>query len=160
MANQIGNSVNMDYVDKRKAMTTAAQPDIKTTRGTTLHTATGSGSTTTLVGATGVLTTSVGIFRLGEKFRLFTAAGALKEEKIFVVTANNGTGTLTFTPAAAVATASGDVARLVDDSSYQDEANLDTRLLALGFTASQISCMNQNDKVFAIRLRDDPGSMS
>lgn len=159
MANQIANFVNPGYIDKRRAMTTAAQSDSKSTLGTALHTATGAGTTTTLVGAAGVLTTSVGIFRLGEKFRLFNSAGNLKEEKVFTVTGNNGTGTMTFTPPAAVATASGDVARTVSDLNYQDEANMDTRLLALGYTASQISVMNQNDKVFAIRYRDDPGSI-
>jgi hypothetical protein len=162
MANQIGNSVDLSYVDKRRVMTVSAQADTKITSGVAVFTANASGTTTTLVGANAAPgVNDVNVIRRGEKFRLFNSSGVLKEEKVFTVTniAVAASTTMTFSPAAAVATASGDIARLVTYQNYLDEANLDTRLAALGFSASQISLMTQNDKVYAIRLRDDPGSL-
>lgn len=162
MANQLGNWVNPGFVDKRRAMTASAQADTKSTRGTAAFTANGAGSTTTIVGANAAPgTNDNNVVRRGEKFRLFDSTGALKQERVFEITgiAVGASTTVTFSPAASVATASGDVARLVDNNNYMDEDNLDARLSALGFAASQISLMTQNDKVYAIRYRDDPGSL-
>lgn len=155
---QIG-SIQLDFIDKRRT-----QPDSNThiTRGVALFTANGAGTTTTIVGANAVPNTDdTNVIRRGEKFRLFTAAGVLKQEAVFTVTtiAVAGSTTVTFTPAAAVATASTDVARQVGTSDLVSQATLDTRLLAIGYTQLNIDKMTENDKVYAVRLADDPGSM-
>lgn len=159
---QISNTVEVNYADKRR---TSLTPDNNThiTKGVALFTNNAGGTTTTLVGANaapGVDDTNV--IRRGEKFRLFTSAGILKQETVFTVTAIAvaGSTTVTFTPAAAVATANGDIARQVGVSDYISHASMDARLLAAGgYTQAQIDIMTENDKVFAIRLKDDPGGV-
>lgn len=156
---QIGNSVEQGYIDKRR---TAPDFNTHTTRGVALFTANGAGTTTTIVGANaapGVDDTNV--IRRGERFRLFTGAGVLKQETVFTVTAIAvaGSTTVTFTPAASGATASGDVARQVGVSDMVSQAAMDARLLALGYTQSMIDTMTENDKVYAIRVRDDSGGL-
>jgi hypothetical protein len=156
---QIGNSVSTEFVDKRR---TAPDFNTHTTRGVALFTANGAGTTTTIVGANAVPNTDdTNVIRRGERFRLFTAAGVLKEEKVFTVSniAVAGSTTVTFTPAAAGATASGDVARQVGVSDFVSQLAMDTRLLAAGYTQAQLDFMTENDKVYAIRVKDDPGSM-
>src|SRR5688500_18526944 len=160
MAHMIGSNVEFGVVDKRRAGTTAANKNTHLTRGTAVFTANGAGTTTTLVGADAAPgTNDNNVIRRGEKFRLFTSAGVLKEETVFTVTnvaPAAGTTTVTFTPAAATATASTNVARLVDINQYMDEDSLDDRLLVLGYSQSTINQMTQNDKIFAIRSADDP----
>lgn len=119
--------------------------------------ATGAGSTTTLVGAAADLTTSKNCLRLGERFMLYTSAGVPKEATVFTCTAHNGTTTVTFTPAAAVATANGDNARIVGGSAFDSNDSLDNALIGTGvYTQAQLDRMTQNDKVYAWRVIRDP----
>lgn len=121
-----------------------------------LFTCNGAGTTTTLVGAAAALTTSTNCPRIGEKFVLFNSAGVQKEPTVFTVTAHNGTTTVTFTPAAAAATASGDVARLVSGNVFDDMDSLDAFLVANGYTQTRVDGMTMNDKIYAARLVLDP----
>ncbi len=161
-SHQIGNSVALGFVDKRR---TSLTPDFntRTTRGVALFTANGAGTTTTIVGANAVPNTDdTNVIRRGEKFRLFTSAGVLKQETVFTVSniAVGASTTVTFTPAATGATASGDVARQVGVSDLVSQLNLETRLLAAGgYTQAQLDQMTENDKVFALRQKDDPGGI-
>ncbi len=162
MAHMLGSNVNVGFVDKRRSGTTKADKDTHVSRGTAGFTANASGTTTTIVGANAAPgTNDVNVVRRGEKFRLFNSSGVLKEETVFEITsiAVAASTTVTFSPAAAVATASGDVARLVDLFNFQDEETLDSRLIALGYTQATINAMTQNDKVYAIRLADDSSSI-
>jgi hypothetical protein len=157
---QIGSNIELGFVDKRR--TTAPDSNTRVTRGVALFTANSAGTTTTLVGANAAPgTDDTNVVRRNEKFRLFTSAGVLKEEKVFTVTgiAVAASTTVTFSPAAAVATASGDIARQVSVSDFVSQANMDTRLLALGYTQAQLDVMTENDKVYAIRVKDDPGGL-
>jgi len=134
------------------------------TVGTTIFTSNGDGTTTTIVGADATLATGVNVVRVGEEFKLFTSAGVLKEEKVFKVTSvasAAGTTTVTFTPAAAANPASGDLAKKVGYENYADFTDMDTRLAAISataYSAANLRAMNRNDKVYALRLADDPGS--
>lgn len=155
-------NVETGYVDKRKALSAAgdASTHIRN-RGMVAFVANGAGTTTTIVGANATPGTSANVVRIGEKFVLYTGAGALKQETVFTVTgvAVAGSTTVTFAPAAAGATASGDVARFLGLSDVRDEQSLDARLLALTYTQSQINQMTQNDKIYAVRLADDAESI-
>lgn len=148
------------FVDKRKAMSTAADPNTHLTTGPTAFTANAGGTTTTIVGANAAPATNTNVVRVGDKFRLFAASGALKEEKVFEVTAIavGASTTVTFTPAAAVATVSTDFIRLTGGSEMSDEENLDSRLTAINatsYTVARLAQMTQNDKIYAIRLESD-----
>lgn len=150
------------YVDKRRLYRDDFETRVVCTPA--VFTANGAGSTTTIVGAnadptTGVLGTNV--MRLGDEFKLFTTAGALKQETVFRVTAIAvaGSTTVTFTPAATGATASGDNARLVGVMNQYGNAEVDRRLIQLGFSALYVSKLTENDKAYQIRNSDDPGSI-
>jgi hypothetical protein len=125
-----------------------------------IYTANGAGSTTTLVGTATVLNTGVNVVRISDKIKLFTAAGVPKEEKVFQVTAVNAAGTLvTFTPAALVATASTDTARRAGSDTWNDESSMDQRLAEINaayYTVARLLQMTVNDKVYALRVLDDP----
>ena len=157
---QISPHVSLGHIDKRRG-----SPDFndRTTRGVALFTANAGGSTTTLVGADAAPgANDNNVIRRGEKFRLFNSSGVLKQETVFTVTnvaPAAGTTTVTFSPAASGATASGDVARQVNTRDYQSQSDLDTRLIAIGYTQARIDLMTENDKVYAVRVADDPGSM-
>ena len=125
----------------------------------TIFTANAGGTTTTLVGAAANLTTSLNCARINERFVLVDSTGKLKENTVFTVTAHNGTTTITFTPAAATATASGDVAKQVSGSPFADNASLDQRLLAAGFSQAYVDKLTQNDKVYAVRQLEVPDSV-
>lgn len=157
---QINTHISPGFIDKRRI---APESNDRTTRGVALFTANAGGTTTTILGADAAPgTNDNNVIRRGEKFRLFTGAGVLKQETVFTVTNVTpaaGTTTVAFTPAAAANTASGDVARQVSLRDYQSQSDLDTRLLAIGFTQARIDLMTENDKVYAIRMSDDPGSM-
>jgi hypothetical protein len=157
---QISPNIDLDYVDKRR---TSPDFNTRTTRGVALFTTNAVGTTTTLVGADAVpATNDNNVVRRGEKFRLFASTGVLKQETVFTITgiaSAAGTTTVTFSPAAAANTASGDIARQVDTRDYQSQADMDTRLLAIGYAQSRIDVMTLNDKIFAIRTADDPGSL-
>lgn len=157
---QISPHISLGHVDKRRG---SPNFDDRTTRGVALFTANAGGSTTTMLGADAVPNTNDNnVIRRGEKFRLFNNTGVLKQETVFTVTgvaSAAGTTTVTFSPAAAANTASGDVARQVNTRDYQSQSDMDTRLLAIGYTQARVDLMTENDKVYAIRLADDPGSM-
>lgn len=151
--------VNLGFVDKRRARFSGGDDETFITLPATLVTCNGAGTTTTLVCAASVPNTGLNVARVGERFRLFTAAGVEKDAKVFTITAIGATGTpVTFTPAAAVATASTDVAKLVIGSVYADNASLDAALTALSattYTAQRLRLMTQNDKIFALRTDTD-----
>jgi hypothetical protein len=156
---QIGSNIELGFVDKRR---TAPDSNTHVSRGVALFTANAGGTTTTLVGANAAPgTDDTNVIRRGERFRLFTAAGVLKQETVFTVSniAVAASTTTTFTPAANGATASGDIARQVGVSDFTSQATMDARLLALNYSQANIDKMTENDKVYAIRLADDPGSM-
>lgn len=148
-----------NYVDKRRSR--QDEFDNRTVTGAVVFTANAGGTTTTIVGAAPNLATGVNVMRLDDEFKIFNSSGVLKEEKVFRVTAIAvpGSITVTFTPAAAANTASGDTLKLVGFNSIQSARDLDTRLLALGFTAARIATMTENDKMYQIRTSDDPGSL-
>lgn len=164
-----GPAVELGFIDKRKSSNgkAAADPFTHQTNRYTLATANGAGTTTTLVCANstpGVEGASMNVARIGESFRLFTAAGVLKEETVFTITAIAvaGTTTITFTPAAAGATASTDIARLVGSEGLDDSASLDSTLTLLDpvtYTSSRLNSMTENDKVFAIRSIRENGAL-
>ncbi len=156
--NQLGNMV-VGFVDKRRSAGGKAAADSFNHQSTGVlgFTCNGAGSTTTLVGAVTVLNTGVNVMRIGDTFRLFAGAALVpKEETVFTVTAVGATGTpVTFTPAAGVATASGDLAKITDNDPFDSEAGLDARLFAINptsYTAARLTQMTQNDKHYALRL--------
>lgn len=158
MTHQIGSSVSPGYVDKRRRRSDDFESRIVT--GPVVYTANAGGTTTTLVGAASALNTGVNVMRLDDEFKLFTAAGVLKEETVFRVTAIAATGTtITFTPAAAVATISTDTAKLVGNQNLTATGEKDRRLVAIGFTAARVATLTENDKDFQLRVSDDPGSL-
>lgn len=156
-------NIETGYVDKRKALSASADASTHIRgRRLTVFTANGAGTTTTIVGANAAPgTNDANVIRRGDKFVLYNNTPALKQETVFTVTgvAVAGSTTVTFTPAANGATASGDTARFLTLDSIMDEQSLDARLLAIGYTQSQINQMNQNDKVYAVRVADDPESI-
>lgn len=150
------------YVDKRRLY----RDDFETrvVSGPVVFTANAGGTTTTLVGAnmaadTGVIGTNVA--RKGDEFKLFNSSGVLKQETVFRVTAVvvAGSTTVTFTPAAAVATASGDNYRLVGVSNQYSNNEMERRLAELGFSAQRIATLTANDMAYQLRVSDDPGSI-
>lgn len=155
---QIGNFYP-EYADKRR---TGAGADSDThVSGGYIFTANAAGTTTTIVGANAAPATPTNVVRIGEKIRLFNSSDVLKAETVHRVTAVAvaGSTTVTFTPAAAVATASGDKAALVSINDYMDMESMDRRLAALNYTAAQIASMTYNDKVYAMRVSGDASSL-
>lgn len=163
MAGMVVSHVDLGYVDKRRALTAGAIADMRDVEAVALFTCNATGTTTTLVGADAAPgTNDNNVVRRGQRFKLFNSSGVLKQEATFTisnVTPAAGTTTVAFTPAAATAPVSGDVARQVDVEAMLDETALDARLTARGYSASTLRIMTQNDKVFAIRSLDDPASM-
>lgn len=159
----VGPLVEIGFVDKRKTTSITADGSSHIiSRGVAPFTANAGGTATTIVGANAAPgTNDNNVIRRTDKFRLFTGAGVLKEETVFQVTAIAvaGSTTVTFTPAAAVVTANGDVARIVDYTDYQDNDDINSRLSGLGYTDPQINVMSLNDKVFAIRQADNVDSI-
>lgn len=162
----LGPTLDIGFVDKRKAGGGKATADGFTHIQSRyiLATANGAGSTTTLVCANatpGTETATTNVVRIGDNFRLYTAAGVLKEETVFTVTgvAVAGSTTITFAPAAAGATASTDIARMVGLDGIEDTESIDaalTKLSSTTYTAAVLRQMNVNDKVFALRHLTDP----
>lgn len=159
MTHQIGSAHAPSYVDKRRL----ARDDFETriVAGPVIFTANATGTTTTIVGANAAPATPTNVVRIGEEFKLFTAAGVLKEEKVFRITAVAvaGSTTVTFTPAAAVAPVSTDTMKLVGYSNMYSAGEKDRRLAELGFSAAHIAKLTENDKDYQIRTSDDPGSL-
>lgn len=159
MTHQIGAIQNQGYIDKRRTY----RDDFETriVAGPVVFTANAGGTTTTVVGANAAPAAGTNVVRIGDEFKLFTAAGVLKEEKVFTVTSQAvaGSTTVTFSPAAAVVTASTDTMRLVGDANQNSSAEMDRRLVQLGFTAARVATLTENDKQYQIRVSDDPGSI-
>lgn len=160
MTHQIGNATTPAYVDKRRL----ARDDFENRLVATAaqFTANAGGSTTTILGADATLTTGVNVMRVGEEFKLFTSGGVLKQETVFRVTnmaSAAGTTTVTFTPAAAANTASGDNCRLVGFYNTQSNADKDRALIALGFSAARVATLTENDKDLQLRTSFDGGSL-
>lgn len=149
------------YADKYRTGLRATTDGSTRVAGQVIFTANAAGSTTTIVGAAASLSAGTNCPRLGEKVMIFTSAGVPKHETVHTVTAHNGTTTVTFSPAAAAATASGDTLRLVSSDPYTDNDSLDARLLAIGgiYTQAYVDKMTQNDKVYAVRQSLDPNSV-
>ena len=148
------------WIDKFRSGKLTDADDFIAGASETIFTSNGAGTTTTMVGAAASLTTSVNCARIAERFVLVDSTGKVKENTVFTVTAHNGTTTITFTPAAAVATASGDKAVLVGGN-YADNGALDRKLLAIGgvYTQKYVDSMTQNDKVYAIRQFENADSV-
>lgn len=150
------------YVDKRRGATQDVESHI--VEGPAAFTANAAGTTTTIVGANAAPgTNDNNVVRRGEKFKIFNSSGVLKEEKVITITptgiAVGASTTLTFTPALAAATASGDFLKRVRGGTQDSFASLDARLLALGFSQARIDSMTLNDKLYQIRTSDDAGSL-
>jgi hypothetical protein len=147
------------YVDRRR--TRSDDFETRITTGPVVYTANAGGTTTTLVGAASALNTGTNVMRLDDEFKLFNVTtGTLKQETVFRVTAIAATGTtITFTPAAAVATVSGDTARLCGVQNLASTGEKDRRLVALGVTQARVNIMTENDKDYALRVLDDPASL-
>ena len=156
---------SIDFVDKRRSSAGKSVADEHLRHvGDIFFTANAGGSTTTIVGALSTVATGVNIVRLGDKFKLFNSSGALKQETVFEVTgvADAASKTVTFSPAASGATASGDTCRFVGSNVYQDHETIDEALLAFNstlYSQANLDKMTQNDKVYALRLIKDPGSL-
>jgi hypothetical protein len=159
MTHQLAVAIDVGYVDKRRKFRDDFETRVVT--GPVMFTANAGGTTTTIVGANATPATNTNNIRLDDEFKLFTAAGVLKEETVFRVTAVTvaGSTTITFTPAAAVATISTDTVKTVGLANLHSSADLDRRLVALGFTPLYVSKLTENDKAYQLRISDDPGSL-
>lgn len=152
------------WVDIRKAITKNADPDPHSPTGSfqganaQVFIANAGGTTTTVVGAAANLATSLNCIRLGERFMLFDSNGRAKEATVFTTTAHNGTTTVTFTPAAAVATASGDTCRLVESDALDGNNGMDAFLMSVAggsMTQATVDKLTANDKLYAFRHATD-----
>ena len=160
MTHQIDAILHPGYVDKRRTY----RDDFETriVSGPAVFTANATGTTTTIVGANAAYPAATNVVRIGDEFKLFNVTTLTqKEEKVFTITgiAVAGSTTVTFTPAAAVAPILGDTMKLVGITGLHSSAEMDRRLVALGFTALRVASMTENDKAYQIRVSDDPGSI-
>jgi hypothetical protein len=165
MATHLTSPPPRGFVDPRRTATgSPADANSHTAYGPVVFTANASGTTTTIVGANATPSANTNVIRVGEKVVLKNAAGARKEEKVFTVTAVAvaASTTVTFSPAAAVATASTDTLQLVAGLDFpEDNESLDRRLNTINgttYTQARLDTMTQNDKVYALRVQDDPTS--
>lgn len=159
MTHQMQVATSVGYVDKRRGYKNDFETRVVT--GPVVFTANAGGTTTTIVGANATPASNTNVIRVDEEFKLFNASGVLKEETVFRVTsvAVAGSTTVTFTPAAAVATVSTDTIRLVGQINTYSSGEKDRRLAALGFSAARIATLTENDKDYQLRISDDPGSL-
>lgn len=159
MTHQLTAITVNEYIDKRRSYKNDFETRVVS--GPVVFTANAGGTTTTIVGANATPATNTNTIRTDEEFKLFNSTGVLKEETVFRVTtiAVAGSTTVTFTPAAAVATVSGDTIKLVGGSNTYSTGDMDRRLVTLGFTAARVATMTENDKLYQIRTSDDPGSL-
>lgn len=160
MTHQLGVASAPGYVDRRRSY----KDDFETrvTAGPfPVFTANAGGTTTTIVGANAAPGTGTNVVRLGDTFKLYNSSNVLKEEKVFVVTgvAVAASTTVTFSPAAAANTASGDTIRLTTLDNQYSNGEKDRRLIALGFSSARVATLTENDKDYQIRVSDDPGSL-
>lgn len=165
MAQHMLTPPDQSFTDKRRGRNGTSVADENTRRvGKIFFTTNAAGTTTTAVGALSTVATGVNVVRLGDKFKLFDSSGVLKEETVFEITdvTDGASKTVTFTPAAAAASGSGSTLRFVGVDDYKDNESLDERLNAISSTTysqANLDKMTQNDKVYALRLNDDPGSL-
>lgn len=148
------------YIDKRRGY--KDDYETRVVGGPTIFTANAGGTTTTILGADATLGTGANVVRIGEEFKLFTSGNVLKQETVFRVTnvaSAAGTTTVTFTPAASANTASGDQMKPVGFANQYSNAEMERRLVQLGFSAARIQTMTINDQMYQIRVSDDPGSI-
>lgn len=160
MTHQLGAIAIPGYVDKRRLYRNDFETRI--VAGPVVFTANATGTTTTIVGANAAYPAASNVVRIGDEFKLFNVTtGTLKEETVFTITgiAVAGSTTVTFSPAAAVAPISGDTMKLVGISNQNSSAEMDRRLVALGFTAARVATLTENDKAYQIRVSDDAGSL-
>jgi hypothetical protein len=159
VTHQLVASFAPEYADKRRLYRNDFESRIVT--GPVIFTANGAGSTTTIVGANAAPGAGTNITRLDDEFKLFTSGGVLKEETVFRVVSQvvAGSTTITFTPAAAVATASGDTMKQTVGSNLSSTGEMDRRLVTLGFTAARVATLTENDKAYQLRVSDDPTSI-
>ncbi|MFY3741635.1 MAG: hypothetical protein HMLIMOIP_002093 [Candidatus Nitrosomirales archaeon] len=159
MTHQLTAMLAPEYVDKRRSYRNDFETRV--VAGPVVFTANAGGSTTTIVGANAAPGAGTNVVRIGDEFKLFTAAGVLKEETVFTVTAIAvaASTTVTFSPAAAAATISTDTMKLVGNYNQNSSAEMDRRLAVLGFTTARINTMTENDKQYQLRVSDDPGSI-
>src|ERR1044072_6602326 len=161
MGHQLGvQGDTVGYVDLRRGY--RFDEETRVVGGPVLFTCNATGSTTTAVGANATSgATTPNTVRVGEEFKLFTSANVIKVEKVFRITnvAVAGSSTITFTPAAATAPVSGDKLMPVGFNNNYSNAEMDRRLVELGFTAARVATMTENDKLMQIRALDDPGSL-
>ncbi len=151
---------HVNFADKRRSRSDDLESRVVT--GPVMFTANATGTTTTIVGANATPGTNTNVIRIGDEFKLFNVTtGTLKQETVFRVTAVAvaGSTTVTFTPAAATAPISGDTAKLVQSDDLSSSGNMDRRLIALGFSATYVSKLTENDKLYQLRISDDPGSI-
>ena len=167
MSSRVLNSgkLKFDFMDSRRARQDQGGVYNRIVGSRTIFTANGAGTTTTIVGANAAPgTNDVNTIRRGERFKLFTSAGVLKEETVFEVTniAVAASTTVTFAPAAAGATASGDFAKQVGLYDLEDPEALDGALTAIDgtvYSADRLAQMTLKDMVFAYRQKVDPAGL-
>lgn len=148
------------YVDKRRSYKNDFETRV--VAGPVVFTANATGTTTTIVGANAAPGTGTNVVRIGDEFKLFNVTtNTLKEETVFTITAIAvaGSTTVTFSPAAAVAPVSGDTMKLVGVSNQNSTAEMDRSLVRLGFTAARVATLTENDKMYQLRISEDPGSL-
>lgn len=165
MTNLTSANVDLGYVDKRKALSAGGENQTYT-HGAVIFTGNAAGSTTTMVGANATLTAGSNVVRVGDKFRLVDNNNNAKENTIFKVTnvqadtPGAGSTTVTFAPPAKAATANTDRIRMLSTVNFMDEESLDTRIKSLDNSyTDDLPLMTQNDKVYALRLLQDPGGI-
>lgn len=166
MAQHMLTPPDVAYTDKRRSSAGASVADGDSRHvGKTHFTANGAGTTTTIVGADATLATGVNVVRVGDKYKVYNSDGTIQEETVVTVTSvasSAGTTTVTFTPALSGATASGDVLKTDSPNAYNDNNSLDARLTAIDatlYSQANLDKMTQNDKVYALRVNDDPLSL-
>lgn len=160
MTHQLDAIAHPGYVDKRRGFRDDFETRIVT--GPVVFTANATGTTTTIIGANAAPGTNTNVVRIGDEFKLFNVTtGTLKQETVFTITAIAvaGSTTVTFSPAATVAPISGDTMKVVGIASQNSTAEMDRRLVTLGFTAARVATLTENDKQMQIRISDDPGSL-
>ena len=151
---------DVNFVDKRRAASDDGESHLV---GKIIFTANAGGTTTTIVGTTSGADGANAV-RVGERCKVFNSDGTVQEETIVTITdvAVGASDTVTFTPALASATASGDTLRQVGNvTGFSSNDALDARLNEIDstlYSQANLDKMTQNDKVYALRVNDDSTS--
>lgn len=166
MAQHMLTPPDTSFVDKRKSSAGSSVADDQSRNvGPVVFTANAAGTTTTIVGANATVATGENVVRLGDRVKVYNSDGTIQQEQVLTVTgvaADASTTTVTFSPALSAATASGDTLRLVGPPAFVDNDSLDARLNAIDatlYSQANLDKMTQNDKVYALRVEDDPDSL-